>query len=113
MTPQRLILRREFDRLNREVFDGVLIRIPVLWAFPTEAEESPGMHTFGLFYEPTYRLSARIIITARNKTRHQAFETLAHEMVHLWQYMHKEPLDHGPGFEQWRNPIMEATGYDI
>lgn len=35
-------------------------------------------------------------------------EILAHEMVHLYQGIHDEPVDHGPTFRKWREKFMHV-----
>ena len=33
-------------------------------------------------------------------------EILSHECIHLYQYLHDEPVDHGPTFRKWREKFM-------
>ena len=34
-------------------------------------------------------------------------EILAHEMIHLYQDQHNEPVDHGPTFRRWRERFIK------
>lgn len=47
--------------------------------------------------------------TLKNHGIEQTKKTVRHELVHAWQYQTGRSVDHGPGFEQW----MEPLGIDV
>jgi hypothetical protein len=47
------------------------------------------------------KYETRITMTEVFSCKKRFVEVLAHEMVHLFQYVHDEPVSHGPSFRAW------------
>jgi len=91
--------RELFTNINRHVFNGEL-----------------SMPRFRLVYskafwgECTGHLEDQAMVTIKmNKSflsRRLFINTLAHEMVHQWEWLNNENMTHGPAFFQWRDQLM-------
>ncbi|HET6765626.1 MAG TPA: SprT-like domain-containing protein [Longimicrobiaceae bacterium] len=85
-------LQAEFDRVNAEMLDGSLPRVP--------------LYLSGLMRRRNGHFSAHpleIVISRRLCTHGEPGEaelTLRHEMVHLWQHATERPVDHGLDFRR-------------
>ena len=93
---QRLRLTREFHRLNKLVFDGVLQPVPIrrVKLEPTVYAWCHGSH----------------IQIAKHCPPELERAVLLHEMVHLWQFQFDPPMHHGRSFRRWRKTCFDRAG---
>lgn len=47
------------------------------------------------------------------KSLHMLNETMAHEMLHIWQDQHGLPNDHGPDFQRMAKLVCRRVSFDI
>lgn len=88
-----------FNILNRELFNNSLPKvheIDIRWRRGAHAwydyeESEPGTGT------------SRLLMNKRYKSKQFFVEVLAHEMVHHYQYINNEEVDHGSSFIKWRD----------
>lgn len=88
-----------FNILNRELFNSSLPKvheIDIRWRRGAHAwydyeESEPGTGT------------SRLLMNKRYKSKQFFVEVLAHEMVHHYQYINNEEVDHGSSFIKWRD----------
>lgn len=88
-----------FRILNNEIFDGKLSpvdKFDIRWRRKSHAyyiyEESDKNSNIGKCY---------IAMNKRYKSKKFFVETLAHEMVHHWQYVTDNTVNHGNTFQHW------------
>lgn len=84
-----------FDALNRRHFDGALPDLPIRLSGRMRTRLGQ------LCLDPATLEPFEITMSRRHIDRHgwaEAEHTLLHEMVHLWQYVNRYPVDHGPIF---------------
>jgi len=90
--PHLVRLAAEFERVNREFFDGTLPAVPLYL--------SGRMQRRNGHFSPQ---PLEIVISRRLCTEAhpgEAEETLRHEMIHLWQHHAGLPLGHGLDFRR-------------
>lgn len=89
--------RRWFATLNDELFEGTLPKIPfefkrlrVCWAYFQYWPRKPEM-------------AEKIVMNATYPSKRLFVETLAHEMIHQWQYQELgwRKVDHAEEFLDW------------
>ena len=61
--------------------------------------------------DPTYRYT-KISMNKKYKSKKFFVECLAHEMVHHYQFIYDEPVNHGPSFQNW-NAVFKKKGLKI
>lgn len=61
--------------------------------------------------DPTY-LFTQICMSKKYKSKKFFVECLAHEMVHHYQFINDEPVNHGPSFQCW-NAEFKKKGLKI
>ena len=103
LTPRRLVYW--FNRLTREVFDGVL-ECPHL-SYWRDARYGP---VWGLYFGDDTGKGRRIHIDTRVRSRDDLISTLGHEMIHLWQDQHGLPLSHSGDFLEWSKALELQYG---
>ena len=88
-----------FRILNKEVFNN---RLP-----PVDEIDIRWRRGQYAFYEsvtdttdPDYKVG-RLCMNKRYKSKKFFVEVLAHEMVHHYQFIYDEPINHGPTFTAW------------
>lgn len=90
-------LLAEFDRINADLFGGVLPRVPL---FLSGRMTRRNGH---------FRACPPEIVLARRLCTHaapgEAERTLRHEMIHLWQHATGAPLGHGAEFRRWARAL--------
>lgn len=92
--------REVFRNINRQVFNNELkmprFRITStdeFWGMCVGHEDDPGSCTI---YLNNRFLSKRLFVY-----------TMAHEMVHQWEWLTNENMTHGPQFFQWRDQLAK------
>lgn len=112
MSPSHEPLLTVWSDLNRRYFQGALPPIPIEWS--RRLTSSAGMFTCRLgprqplvrtAEEPTtrrrIRLSAVLLAANNPEPSHETVMTLAHEMIHQWQYdILKRRPNHGADFRR-------------
>lgn len=90
-----------FDKWNLPDSDDLIFRV-------AKSDLDHGWITTG-------RRHKKPVITISGATTGQTpklFETLAHEMVHLHQYLTRQPQTHGPGFRKMAELVCKYHGFD-
>ncbi|MBP6604366.1 MAG: SprT-like domain-containing protein, partial [Nitrospira sp.] len=112
MSPSHEPLLAVWSDLNRRYFQGALPPIPIEWS--RRLTSSAGMFTCRLgprqplvrtAEDPTrqrrIRLSAVLLAANNPEPSHETVMTLAHEMIHQWQYdILKRRPNHGADFRR-------------
>lgn len=106
ITPTVPLIRYWWNRFNREVFGGALLPCELRVQSCTEYK------AVGLMW-PLPQKRTRIDIHPVQANKATILATLLHEMVHQYQHEHREPLNHGPTFARWRDPIEGITGLTL
>lgn len=92
--------REAFRNINRNVFNNELrmpsFRLVYTKAFWGECAGEPGDVTKCTIKMNKSFLSKRLFIY-----------TMAHEMVHQWEWLNNENMTHGPAFFQWRKQLEQ------
>jgi len=92
-----------FNQINNEIFDGKVPYPHVIdirkqkntWGYVKELEVN-GIKVVGLFMQPTYPTFGAFL------------EILAHEMIHIWQFMViNDTGSHNKHFYSWRDKFKE------
>lgn len=98
-TPKIADCRAVFNDINRTVF-GNELKMPSFrlvkadyWGMCVGDQEDSGKVT--------------IYLTKRFLSKRLFVFTLAHEMVHQWEWLHHENMTHGPKFFQWRGELAK------
>lgn len=90
-------LQAEFERINREHFDGQLPTVPLFLSGRMRRRN-------GHFTRRPLE-----IVVARQLCTHaepgEAERTLRHEMIHLWQHVSDGKLGHGDDFRAWASRL--------
>jgi hypothetical protein len=108
VAPTTRMLRHWWSRINAELFGGELLPAQITYGDePTEGyttEECDGV-TF-----PLGGQRVRLHIASSQTTKAAVLATLAHEMIHQWQYQNDQPMTHGVTFDSWADLIKTETG---
>jgi hypothetical protein len=90
--------REVWTNINRNVFNGELkmpsFRLIYTKAFWGECQ--------GVLDDPT---SVKMKINKSFLSKRLFINTMAHEMVHQWEWLTNENMTHGPQFFLWRNEL--------
>jgi len=90
--------REVWTNINRNVFNGELkmpsFRLIYTKAFWGECQ--------GVLDDPT---SVKMKINKSFLSKRLFINTMAHEMVHQWEWLTNEDMTHGPQFFLWRNEL--------
>ena len=98
--PSPRICRQWFNILNQQMFGNKLPPVDELYVTFLWAEH--GVYSFYREKDPLYP-KTKIVIDETFRDKKTFVEVLAHEMIHHFQYIHYEPVGHGPSFEAWRD----------
>ena len=101
--PTKNLVTRWFNILNEEVFDNIINpfhEIEIKRKQGCHAEHIPIEDKRGVIY-------ATLSINERFYNRQEFIFTLAHEMVHQWQWMHLHQSDHGETFFKWKSRLAK------
>lgn len=102
------IVLKWWHTLNNAVFEGKLtppMKI-VCRNFRDDAHGWCQPYISGI--DPNDRTLIEIGIRREQIDRKTFLTVLAHEMVHQWQWVHKERMGHGKSFVKWK-PILKQT----
>ena len=101
--PTKHLITRWFNIFNNEIFNNTIhpfhdIEIKRKQGCHAEtcAEEDKNGNVYG-----TLSISERFI------NKNEFLYTLAHEMIHQWQWIELNQLDHGKTFWKWKNKLAQ------
>lgn len=109
--PTIRMLRHWWARLNTECFAGELL--PPQITYGNETTEGYGSDIADGVTFPLGGQRVRVHLADTLTTRQAILATLAHEMIHQWQYQHDLPMNHGETFTGWANLILAETGLTV
>ena len=98
--PSKYLITRWTNILNEEIFNNIVhpfYDISIKRKHDCHAEHIGWTHGEYVFGELS--MDSRFI----NKS--YFIYTLAHEMIHQWQWMHLNKTDHGRSFMKWKNKL--------
>ena len=101
--PTKHLITRWFNILNEEVFKNEIYpfhEIEIIQKKGCHAEHIP-------FEEHDGKVYAILSIADRFINKNEFLFTLAHEMVHQWQWMHLYRSDHGESFWKWKSRLAK------
>lgn len=105
-------LQKEYDRLNKELFNTSLINIPLGWDNTVKS----GGRVVGILNKKTgiKKESLQLNLSKKfNRTYDDWINTLIHEMIHVKQLLDGYIRDmHGYSFQRWMNEINKK-GYNV
>ena len=99
-------MKKIYDRINYELFDGLLpddVQVQCITeyqstlAFGAVAEGLCNCQDDGVYF-----IGISDWLTDREK-----FNTLIHEMIHVWQWENKKPAGHSGWFRVWCDKAIE------
>ena len=98
--PTKYLITRWTNILNEEIFNNIIhpfYDIKISKKHDCYAEHIGWMHGEYVFGE----------LSMDNKFINKSYfiYTLAHEMIHQWQWMHLNKTDHGRSFMKWKNKL--------
>ena len=99
--PTKHLITRWFNILNEEIFDNKIYPF-----YDIEIKRKQGCHAEHI---PLEDLNGNIFgvlsISERFINKNEFLFTLAHEMVHQWQWMHLNRTSHGESFWKWKKRL--------
>jgi hypothetical protein len=88
---------------NEEIFNNTIYPF-----YDIEIIQKKGCHAEHIpFEEHDGKIYAILSIADRFINKNEFLFTLAHEMVHQWQWMHLYRSDHGQSFWKWKNRLAQ------
>ena len=101
--PTKHLITRWFNILNEEIFDNKIYPF-----YEIEIKRKHGCHAEHI---PLEDLNGNIFgvlsISDRFINKNEFLFTLAHEMVHQWQWMHLYRTSHGESFWKWKTRLAK------
>ena len=99
--PTKSVITRWFNIFNEEIFNGKINPFHEI-----EIKRKQGCHAehIGETDDRDY-LFGTLSIADRFENKTYFIYTLAHEMVHQWQWMHLYKTDHGQSFMKWKSKL--------
>jgi hypothetical protein len=109
---QNIDLQHEYDKLNQQLFDGALPRVPLKW---DNSKRRLGVVTSARNKFTGEMKISSLGMSAFYKTNYRQFKnTLAHEMIHVKQIVTELGGSHGRSFYREADRINAmGLGYDI
>ena len=97
-------LQEKFNYINNRLFDG-LLDMPVLLYIDNDDVSAIGLdfEVDGLFHAGIDNIPYICI----HEDSENKLGTLIHEMIHLWQWENKKPLNHSGWFRVWVNRAFD------
>lgn len=106
-TPTIRSIKREYTLLNKKVFGGIL---PKSSEIEFQIGNMPS--ALGICKYLISRDSLVIKVRPEFRDRKLFVAIVAHEMVHLYEYITYKQMTHGPRFYEWRDVLAEH-GIDL
>ena len=101
--PTKHLITRWFNILNEEIFNNQVHPF-----YDIEILQKKGCHAEHIPYEEEgEKVYGVLSIADRFINRNEFLFTLAHEMVHQWQWMTLNRTDHGESFFKWKNKFAQ------
>lgn len=104
------LMRETFAHFNKLIWDNSI------WLEPTFKVYNSKINCGYFIGEPDEEGKPTAVIKLSkyyNKTYQDFCETLVHEMVHLYQYINKMPVEHDKAFNMMAKIIKRGTGLEI
>lgn len=89
---------RWFTILNEQLFGNKLLEFGSV-----KVKRHKHVHAFFHYWPKKENKPTELSMNRIFDNERLFVEILAHEMIHLFQYMYGEPLGHGPSFWVWRD----------
>ena len=102
LIPTKHLITRWHNILNAEVFDYRIHPFKNI-----EIKRKQGCHAEHIGLEDDKYLYGTLSITNLFENKSYFIFTLAHEMVHQWQWMHLYKTDHGQTFMKWKEKLNQ------
>ena len=100
--PTKSVITRWFNIFNEEIFDDKINPFHEI-----EIKRKQGCHAEHIGeYDDTY-LYGTLSMNERFNDKNEFLFTLAHEMVHQWQWMNLTRSDHGESFWKWKSRLAK------
>jgi hypothetical protein len=101
--PSKNMITRWFNILNEEVFNNIIHPFHDI-----EIKRKQGCHAEHIPFEDGYgTIYAMLSINKKFNDKNEFLYTLAHEMIHQWQWMQLGRTSHGNSFWKWKNKLAQ------
>jgi hypothetical protein len=101
--PTRTIITRWFNILNEEIFNNTIHPF-----YEIEIKRKQGCHAEHIPLEDGCgNIYATLSINENFINKNEFLYTLAHEMIHQWQWMELNQSDHGKTFWKWKSKLAQ------
>ncbi len=101
--PTKHLITRWFNIFNQEIFKDEIYPF-----YDVEIIQKKGCHAEHIpFEEYNGKVYGILSIADRFINKNEFLFTLAHEMVHQWQWMHLYRSDHGESFWRWKSRLAK------
>ena len=101
--PTKHLITRWFNILNEEIFNNEVHPF-----YEIEIMQKKGCHAEHIPYEESDgKVYGVLSIADRFINKNEFLFTLAHEMVHQWQWMYLTRSDHGETFWKWKSRLAK------
>jgi hypothetical protein len=101
--PSKNMITRWFNILNEEIFNNIIHPFHDI-----EIKRKQGCHAEHIPFEDGYgTIYAMLSINKKFNDKNEFLYTLAHEMIHQWQWMQLGRTSHGNSFWKWKNKLAQ------
>ena len=101
--PTKHLITRWFNILNKEIFNNKIHPFHEI-----EIKRKQGCHAEHIPYEEIDgKVYGVLSISDRFINKNEFLYTLAHEMIHQWQWMTLNKTSHGKSFWKWKNKLAQ------
>ena len=100
--PTKSVITRWFNIFNEEIFDDKINPFHEI-----EIKRKQGCHAEHIGEHDGKYLYGTLSMNERFNDKNEFLFTLAHEMVHQWQWMNLIRSDHGESFWKWKSRLAK------
>ena len=101
--PTKSVITRWFNIFNEEIFNGKINPF-----YDVEIKRKQGCHAEHIALEEDNGYMYGVLsMNERFNDKNEFLFTLAHEMVHQWQWMYLDRTDHGQSFWKWKSRLAK------
>ena len=101
--PTKSVITRWFNIFNEEIFYGKINPF-----YDVEIKRKQGCHAEHIALEEDNGYMYGVLsMNERFNDKNEFLFTLAHEMVHQWQWMYLDRTDHGQSFWKWKSRLAK------